>query len=277
MIPVPAISEFLKWLKWLQELLNRRKKPKISILIPFSSKDPVRIAHFKWLLKYWKYELPDAEVIIGISKSKVFCKGEALNNAAKQSRGKVLVIMDADAYIPGEVIDRCADKILEELDNHLWLIPYRHLYRLRKDITELIIESDPANPLRIPQHPPKELTENNRDISKYGHRFGAMCQMFPREAYNVLGCFDERFQGWGGEDIALVRALDTLWGKHKTTKNDILHLWHPYIGWDYNSRRWPGQKSAGGNSELANAYNRATRHPSKMRRLVDEGCKFKRR
>lgn len=96
--------------------------------------------------------------------------------------------------------------------------------------------------------------------------------IFPREALEVLGCFDERFKGWGAEDVALLRALDTLWGKHKTMNECIFHLWHPFIGSDYKTRRWEGQERSNPNDKLANEYNKATRHPTKMRELVDAGC-----
>lgn len=250
---------------------KHKHRPKISLLIPFSSNDPIRKHNFEWVLQYWKNELPDAEIVIGRSSSKIFCKGEALNHAARKSTGKVLVIIDADAYISGDIIDRCADRILEDLDNHLWYVPYRRLYRLTEEATEAIIASDPADPLRLPTPPPPGSIENSGDRSKYGCRYGAMLMMFPREAYEILGGFDERFKGWGGEDVALLRALDTLYGKHKTTRNDILHLWHPFFGQDYKTRMWQGQKSANVNSTLANRYHKATGHPSKMRRLVNEG------
>lgn len=246
---------------------------KISIIIPFSSNDPIRIANLQWLLEYWKYELPDAEVIVGTSTNDIFCKGEALNKAVKESTGKVLVIMDADAYISGEVIEDCADKILSFIDNKLWFVPYRHLYRLKKGISEKIISSPPSNPLRISSPPISSHVESSGDSIKYGSRYGAMCMIFPREAYDTLGCFDERFKGWGGEDVALLRALDTLYGKHKTVKGDILHLWHPYIGETYQTRKWKGQDKANVNGKLSVQYHLATRLPSKMRQIVDEGCK----
>lgn len=253
----------------------KKEQPKISLLIPFSSNDPIRRRSFKWLLKYWRCELPEAEIIIGKSKSKVFCKGEALNNAVSKSTGKILVILDADAYISGGVINYCADMILKELDNHLWYVPYRYLYRLRKNITKLILESDPCDPVRLSYPPSPEFVEDSGNRVKYGHRYGAMIMMFPREAYETLGCFDERFKGWGGEDIALLRALDTLYGKHKTTDNEIFHLWHPFIGDSYRTRMWKNQKSGNVNSRLASKYNQATRRPTQMRELVDEGCKYK--
>jgi hypothetical protein len=256
---------------------RHNKRPKISLLIPFSSKDPIRKRSFKWLIQYWKHELPDAEIIIGKSRSRIFCKGEALNDAVERSRGEILAILDADAYLDGKILDRCADRILEEISygHRLWYVPYMNLYRLTKKATAKVLDSDPECPYRFTSPPPSEDTENQGHTNKYGRRYGAMLMMFPREAYESLGCFDERFQGWGGEDVALLRALDTLYVKHKNTKNDILHLWHPFIGEDYRSRRWKGQDRGSVNSELANKYHRASRHPKKMRELVDDSFYYK--
>lgn len=251
------------------------ERPKISLIIPFSSKDKTRIKNFKWLLEYWKHELPEAEIVVGRSKTKVFSKGKALNDAVRRSTGRVLVILDADAYMEGRVIRYCADRILEELKYHLWYVPYRHLYRLTKKITHVILSSDPENPIRIPNPVPPGFITNKGHESQYGHRFGAMCMIFPREAYDLLGCFDERFRGWGSEDVALLRALDTLYGKHKTVDENIFHLWHPFIGGSYKTRKWEGQKSANSNSNLAIRYHKAYRNVKEMRKLVDEAYKHK--
>lgn len=267
------IKLFFTWL-WNWGKPPVKDQPKISLLIPFSSGSQIRERTFQWLLKYWAHELPCAEICIGKSKGKIFCKGEALNHAARKATGKVLVILDADTYFDGEIINHCADRILEELEHHLWYVPYNKLYRLTKEITDKILDSPPQDPLRIPHPPlPDDIEYSNMDKSGYGHRYGAMITIMPREALDVLGCFDERFKGWGGEDIAILRALDTLYGLHKTTDNDVLHLWHPFIGVDYKTRVWEGQDSGGGNNHLASEYNKATRNPSLMRRLVDEGCR----
>ena len=251
-------------------------RPKISLLIPFTTKDPLRREEFEWLLRYWEHELPDAEVIVGESHGEIFCKGEALNHAARKATGRVLVILDADAYLPGRVINRCADRIIEEAEygQHLWYVPYRHLYRLKKEISKEILRSDPTNPLRLSTPPPVEDIENGKQ-STYGHRYGAMIMMFPREALDVIRGFDERFKGWGGEDVALLRALDTLYGKHKTVNSDVLHLWHPTIGDSYKTRMWKGQRGSQPNSKLAMRYHRATRKPEEMQEIVDEGYEFR--
>jgi N-terminal domain of galactosyltransferase len=249
-------------------------RPRISLLIPFTTKSKMRQAEFEWLLKYWEHELPDAEIVVGTSRGRIFCKGEALNEAARRSTGRVMVILDADAYLPGTIISKCADRIIEETDlNHpLWYVPYRHLYRLKKEISKEIIASDPTNPLRLSSPPPMDDVENGQQ-STYGHRYGAMIMMFPREAYEVIRGFDERFRGWGGEDIALLRALDTLYGKHKTVNADILHLWHPTIGDTYKTRMWKNQRGSQPNSKLAMRYHRASRNREEMQKIVDEGYK----
>lgn len=254
-----------------------KKNPKISLLFPFKSRDPHRRKVFKWVLNYWKCQLPDAEIIIGRSNSKPFCKTEALNDAAARAHGKVLVIIDADAYMDAKVIDECADKILEELElgNNLWFVPYRKLFRLTEAKTLEIIDGDFCTPFDMPVLPPVEWIDGDWSKSSYGHRYGAMVMMFPREALDALGCFDERFKGWGGEDVAFLRALDVLWGKHKTTNNPLYHLWHPYIGNSYISRAWRGQKKEQPNRELAMAYHRARRSPERMREVVTAGCLYR--
>lgn len=253
-------------------------RPKISLLIPFTTKDDYRKTTFRWLLDYWKEEMPDAEIVIGHSKSNPFCKTEALNHAAKRANGKVLVVLDADAYIEGQILEDVADIILEELEqgNQTWFIPYRHLYRLNEDTTAAILDSDPTDPIRLPDPPPDSYLDNEPNAAKYGRSYAALAYVIPREALDAIGCFDERFnRGWGGEDVSTLRALDTLWGKHKTTDNGIFHLWHPKIGDTFKTRAWVGQEEDEPNRQLAILYKIASQNPSVMQELVDLACEFK--
>lgn len=251
-------------------------RPKISILIPFSSKDPIRRRNFRWLLRYYKCALPRAEVIVGHSHSKIFCKGEALNDAVKRATGKVFVILDADAYLDPKVIEKCADRILEEQSYGvpLWYVPYRYLYRLTEEASNALRNHNPCEAPVVKVPLPYQV-ENAGHSLRYGHMYGAMAMIFPAVAFEIIGCFDERFKGWGGEDVALLRMLDTLFGKHKTTKNSILHLWHPYIGNNYQTRRWDGQEKGSPNTKLNMRYNKATRSPLQMGWLAQEAMAYK--
>lgn len=249
--------------------------PQISLLVPFrvSAQHPHRARIWEWLQRYWRYELPDAEIVIGHSKSRAFSKTEAVNDAARRARGRIFVILDSDTYIRGSVILHCARQIeqAQRRGHKRWFIPYRRLYRLTEPSTDLVLDSDPMWPFRFSSPPPLDSVESTIG-SMHGHHFGAMIQILPREAFETVGCMDPRFKGWGGEDVAFMRAVDTLYAKHKTVNVDVLHLWHPSIGTSVLDRMWEGQSTPGLNSKLAHAYSRATGDRAKMRVLVNAGC-----
>jgi hypothetical protein len=251
------------------------RPPRISFLVPFAADkaSPHRQRVWNWLEEYWKWEMPDAEIVMGRSTGEVFSKTEAVNDAASRASGRVFVILDSDAILDGPVIKRCASAIDEAIrwERRLWYIPYRHLYRLTEEATERVLTSDPRRPMRFHSPPPRDEVESTKG-SMHGHRFGAMIQMMPRQAFEEVGCMDKRFSGWGGEDVAFVRALNTLYSKARTTDNDVLHLWHEKIGDGHLDRMWQGQINPRSNENLASRYSRATGDRAKMRALVDEGC-----
>jgi glycosyltransferase involved in cell wall biosynthesis len=250
----------------------------LSIVIPFRApKGSIRYRNYQWLRAYYKAMLPDAEIIRGTTRSKVFSKTRAVNNGVRASSGRIIAVVDADAYLDATVLQECADRLdLAMLRGHRrWFIPYRRLYRLTQPISDLIAKSDPGHPLGVNSPPPEEYVESTVG-SMHGRRYGALMVIYPRMAFDLVGGMDARFEGWGGEDVAFARALDTLWGKHKTTDNDIFHLWHPKLGEDYRTRAWDGQTDNKSNLNLAARYGRATGDPEAMRRLVDEGLTYER-
>jgi glycosyltransferase involved in cell wall biosynthesis len=257
---------------------KRKKKkhnpPQISFLVPFRPQHSQKRRQevWQWLQEYWRWELPGVEIVTGHSKGKVFSKSEAVNDAAKRASGRIFVIIDADCYIDGDVIRACADRIDRELrrGNKLWYVPYRSLYRLTKESTDLVLDSDPRHPYTFSSPPCWDEVESTEG-SGHGHRFGAMIQIMPREAFFAVGGMDPRFRGWGGEDVAFVKALDTLYSPHKTTNNDVLHMWHPKIGDSFKTRMWEGQHNPGLNGRLASRYMQSVGDRVMMRKVVDEG------
>jgi hypothetical protein len=168
------------------------------------------------------------------------------------------------------VILHCADRIrtARSAGHKLWFIPYRRFYRLTKKATLKLVESPQSDPYLFTDPPSPHDLATIRGSSN-GHWFGAMIQIMPREAFVVAGGMDTRFYGWGGEDIAFMRAVDTLYAKHKTSDNDTLHLWHPTIlGGVEQVRMWPGQETPGENGPLAARYHAAFGDRARMLDLV---------
>ncbi len=248
-------------------------RKKISLLVPFRPDNIDREVSWRWLRRYWKHALPGAEIIQGFDLGLPFCKTAAVNNAFRESHGDIIVILDADCYINPEVIEDCASKIraARKAGRHLWFVPYRRLYRLTKFATEIILRSDPEHPWLPPDPPPGAIVGSTEGSggNVHGHHYGAMIQIMPREAFEAVGGMDERCRGWGSDDAIFVQALDTLYGKHRTTKNGVFHFWHTNLGDKWDTRRWLGQPVARSNEWLATLYGSARGDIAKMRRLVD--------
>ena len=247
----------------------RKKRPKISLLVPFRADDAGRQRNWDWLRHYWQCQLPDAEIVIGKDRGHPFSKTAAVNHAAKHAKGKFFVILDADAYLDPVSITTAVAKI-ERAERHghrLWFIPYRVLYRLTEEATnDLLFWGHPC----LPYQSFDDGDILSQEGSHHGRRFGAMAQVMPREAFFAAGGMDPRFRGWGGEDVSFVRAVDTMWGKHKTIDGDIYHLYHQKIGTDWRDRIWKDQRRPRVNENLASRYDRANNQTETMQSLINE-------
>jgi len=256
----------------------------ISILVPFHCYDKQghRAKNWEWLAKYWKKQLPGAEVIVGIDSEVTnnipFSKSKAVNDAASRAHGDIFVIVDADGYISVESILHCCKEIrhAKKRNKKLWFVPYRKFHRLTEESSKLILDSSPATPYKFSNPPPNETLLNTEIFngvsgSSCGHRYGALIQIMPREAFEEIGGWDTRFRGWGGEDYAAMRAVDTLYWPHKTLPIQVFHIWHPFLTNNSVSknRLWENQGSNNNNS-LSHRYYLAQSDVEKMKNLMNE-------
>lgn len=186
---------------------------KISALIPYKPDGGVR--DYLWSLVKKRYEtlLPEIELCVGYDDSEPFCRSRAINQAAKQAKGELFLLVDTDVVYDPALIDR----IVPLVHSHPWIIPFYNGYRLTAQATErLIREGLPASI----QASPEEI-EGNDSFA------GAFINIVLRDRFEAIQGMDERFLGWGGEDGALVYSLDTIFGNHYRLSESIYHLWHP--------------------------------------------------
>lgn len=258
----------------------------ISIIVPFFCSDPEnqRVKNWEWLKSYLQIHLPLAEIVMGqdtnVGPDRPFSKSAAVNNGVRKAKADsdIIVVLDADGYVLAETIIDCAWKIRKarEAGHRLWFVPYRRFFRLTQKASARLLESNPRSPIEFPM-PPRRTDVQTTAGTQRGHWYGAGIQIFPREAFDAVGGWDERFRGWGGEDHAAMRAMDTLWWWHKVTPTQFLHIWHPmlsptgaknFVAW--SERIWDNQASVNANKVLCARYYAANGDPKKMRRLQDE-------
>jgi hypothetical protein len=261
--------DFRDHTKWHHR--GRKRRPQISLLVPFRDDGEQRVRTWHWLLDYWMRNLDSVEVVEGHTASIPFNKSQAVNAAACHARGRVFVILDADIYMDANVIQGCADRIDFELGrgNRKWFMPYDHFYRLTQEATTDLMATDSSLPYNVSSPPPESwiMPGNPAD---YGHQYGAGIMVMPREAFFLVNGMDPRFnRGWGSEDGSMLRALDTLYCQHEVVHKDVLHFWHTRPGHNYLTRRWVGQIQGVANSRLAQRYAQATGDVGWMRSLVD--------
>lgn len=246
------------------------RHPQVSLLVPFRDDGEHRGEVWNWLRRYWNATFPQAEIVQGHDDGTPFSKAVAVNHAASLARGRTFVVIDADAYLPAAVLQGCADSIDAALHNNTrrWFIPYSHLYRLNEPYTKSLLGAAPT--VSVPLPPDEASREIVTTDVTYGHRYGALAQVMPREAFGLVEGMDPRFRGWGSEDVSFLRALDTLYTQHEVTQAHIAHLWHAKTGNDYMSRQWVGQSWGAANERLHQRYAAAAAEPAAMRGLARE-------
>ena len=250
---------------------HRRRPPeRLSLLVPFRTDHAERERNWRWLEAYWSAQMPEAEIVMGTDRRRPFCKTHAVNDAFSRSTGDVVAILDADCYISAGTIRTCARRIREARDRGrpLWYLPYRRFYRLTEEASLRLLATDPGHPKAFPDPPLDSELDTPGGIS-FGHWYGALIQVMPREAFEAAEGMDERFRGWGGEDISFMHAVDKMYGRHKTFNGPVYHVHHPTIKGSWAmTRQWEGQDKPEANDWLSSKYEDAVGDKALMRQLL---------
>lgn len=189
----------------------------ISVLIPYKAADEYREKNFLWVKNRYETIMPNAEICIGEYNGEPFSKSIAINNAAKKATRDIFIIVDADIIFNVEQIKNA----IEALNFHSWVIPYRSIIYLDSTKTNELYKKNTSIVLD--------------EVDFYGcskidivneYEFIGGINIVPRNYFERIGGFDERFKGWGGEDDAFQMALDTICGKYFRLDATIWHLYH---------------------------------------------------
>ncbi|WP_338450561.1 galactosyltransferase-related protein [Niallia oryzisoli] len=227
---------------------------KVSIIIPFQTDNGPRAEAFKWIKQFYEHIMPEAELCLGIIDKSEINKSKAVNLAVKKATRDIFVIADADIVYDPKLIVKAVNML--ELNKAPWVVPFNEIYEIEKTGTEKLLKTKPKWPIEVN---PKECTKANWLYDG----FAGKLIVIPRENFEAVEGFDERFIGWGGEDDAFSLSVQTICGNLANIGGKIYHVWHPPSNYGTN----PHGKE---NLKLLNCYKLARGNKKKMVKLIAE-------
>lgn len=225
-----------------------RKPPSVTVIVPFSpgvcqQRDRV----WAWLNARWQRLHPSWRVIEAHYDGE-WCKAAAIQSVIGDVTSDVVIVADADVYMAPLELSAAVTRIASGAP---WSVPWRNVRRLTETETARVMSNE--------DYTLEPMLRMRRHVYYEGVAGGGLV-IIPRKAWDTAP-MDDRFVGWGYEDISWGYALDTLVGEHVRFDADLFHLWHP------------PQSNCGSPSEASEAlwreYQMAHRRPSRMRALVD--------
>lgn len=229
-------------------------RQQVSVIIPWRPGEPERDRALQAVIaQYAKHR--DWQIVV---QSDVgtgpWNKAATVNAGVERSFGDILVIADADLLCDGVEL---AVKQLRSLRNVNWVVPYHMLWRMNREATERVVAGEEPKDVMSD----KTLLDGYR--SPYPGVVGGGIVVIRRSAFERVP-MDERFEGWGGEDVSWGYALSATIGRPRRLRNHLYHLWHP------PQERISRNKGNEENHALFERYRKASRNRAQMTRLLRE-------
>jgi GT2 family glycosyltransferase len=222
----------------------------LSILLPHDPGDPRRDRIVAWLEKRWRHYFPQAQILVaGTGRRNRAANRNAL---ARQATGQVLAFLDADCLLATEAVRQA----FSAAQDGQTVAKFGTVAWIGERATRRILAGNPRRTCPV----------EAGDRVRAGQRLPGLAWFVSRETFDSLGGFDERFQGWGGEDNAFTYAAEAL----------ASLTWLPLTAYHLNHGAGEAANKMAGNTapeyaanqQLAAQYKAARHDPEAMGELI---------
>jgi hypothetical protein len=190
------------------------------ILVPRRADNGPRDRLWEYARARWARYFPDLDIVEGHHDTDEgpFNRAAAVNRAAALAGEWDLgIVIDSDVLLSvGQV--RAAIVRATETGKVTW--GHRRWRGISEAWTKRIVDDDRDLGAELSRDEMDLFVERTNPLS------WSCCIVIPRPVFDDLGGFDERFRGWGFEDMAFQSVIVGLYG-HERIEGDVIHLWHP--------------------------------------------------
>jgi hypothetical protein len=185
--------------------------PRVVLLVPRREGFAQRDELWAWCRPWWQEHFPEWPLFEGHHTVGLFNRSAALNLAAAAAgEWDVAVIIDADVICDPEHV---REAVRIAADQGRMVVPFTVRHNL---------DARGSRKVMAGYDGPWE-----RYIAQNYYDQHSSVVAVPRNVWQTVGGFDERFAGWGMEDTAFACAVTTLVGPLVHMEGEAWHLWHP--------------------------------------------------
>lgn len=191
------------------------------ILVPRRNDYGHRDRLWAWCRDRWQRYFPDLPIYEGHHDEGPFSRAAGINRAAKladlDGRWDIALVIDSDVFLKVSQV-RTAIATASETGRVTWA--HRRWREFHQDWTMRTLDKGLDFGAELDARDMDVLVARTNPLS------WSCCIAIPRAIWDGIGGFDERFRGWGFEDMAFQSLVVSLYG-HERIEGDVLNLWHP--------------------------------------------------
>lgn len=192
-------------------------------LVPRREDNDHRDALWAWCKARWQQYAPDLPIYEGHHEAAEgsFNRSAAINRAARAAdadgRWDFAVVIDADVLLKQSQF-KAALALAQRTKRVTWA--HRRWRGVSEEWTKRIVADAKDLGPELAAVDVDVLVERTNPLS------WSCCFIIPRPIWDDVGGFDERFKGWGWEDMAWQSLVVGVYG-YERLEGDVIHLWHP--------------------------------------------------
>lgn len=223
----------------------------VAVLVPRRADHGRRDQVWAWLKNRWAAELPDWGVYEGHDNAdRPFSRSAAINSAADLAGDwDVAVIADADSFVSTTALLEAVE--VATTSGTEFVLCYDLFNYLNRRMSDQIMGGYLG------------MWETGVEWSMPGTCSSMI--VVTRRLWDEVRGFDERFVGWGFEDVGFSHACQTFGNGLRRIEGPVWHLWHPAS--TENSHQSPVWHT---NRDLAERYHEAAYDRDRMAKLIAE-------